>query len=379
MKTTTTDNRILALDIMRGITIAGMILVNNAGSGTRYAPLAHAEWNGLTPTDLVFPFFMFIMGISTYISLRKFDFRPTAATIWKIIRRTVVIFAIGLGLAWLGLFLHGILSEASLAEAVFCFDRIRILGVLPRLALCYGMAAIIAVTLPHRMLPALIATMLAAYAAILILGNGYDCDAGNILSRVDRALLGENHMHRPEFDPEGILSTLPSVAHVLIGFWCGILMIQASDNNQRIRRLFIIGTILTFAGFMLDYGLPVNKKVWSPSFVLVTCGMASSSLALLIWIIDIKGRRRWCTFFRVFGMNPLFLYVLAAVMAMAAGAVKVMSAGEPVSVKRWFYDNVLLTSLHDPYVASLAYSILFVLANWIIGYILYKKKIYIKI
>lgn len=370
--------RILALDVMRGITIAGMILVNNPAD-TPYAPLMHADWNGLTPTDLVFPFFMFIMGISTYISLRRYDFRATSATIWKILRRTAVIFAIGLALAWLGLFIGGILSEATLAEAVFSFDRIRILGVLPRLAVCYGIAALIAVTLPHRTIPVLIAAMLAAYAVILISGNGYACDGSSILSRVDRAVLGENHMYQPLFDPEGLLSTLPSIAHVLIGFWCGMLIIQSSDNNLRIQRLFIIGTILTFAGFLLDYGIPVNKKVWSPSFVLVTCGMASSLLALLIWIIDIKGYRRWCGFFRVFGVNPLFLYVLAAVMAMAGWAVTVTSAGEPVSVTRWLYENVLLAALHDPCAASLAYSILFVLANWIVGYILYKKNIYIKI
>lgn len=145
--------RLLALDILRGITIAGMILVNNPGSwGHIYAPLAHAEWHGLTPTDLVFPFFMYIMGISTYFSLRKYDFKFSGATLWKICRRTVVIFAIGLAIAWFGMFLRGITSGKALAEAVFTFDHIRILGVMPRLAICYGFGSLIALALSKKAL-----------------------------------------------------------------------------------------------------------------------------------------------------------------------------------------------------------------------------------
>ena len=154
--------RLLSLDILRGITIAGMILVNNPGSwGDAYMPLRHAEWNGLTPTDLVFPFFMFIMGVSTYMSLRKYEFKFTWASFAKIIRRTVVIFAIGLALAWFGLFMRGMLSGKTFSDAVFNFDRIRFFGVMPRLALCYGIGSTLALLIPRKALPWTVGALLA--------------------------------------------------------------------------------------------------------------------------------------------------------------------------------------------------------------------------
>lgn len=383
--------RLLALDILRGITIAGMILVNNPGSwGHIYAPLAHAEWHGLTPTDLVFPFFMYIMGISTYFSLRKYDFKFSGATLWKICRRTVVIFAIGLAIAWFGMFLRGITSGKALAEAVFTFDHIRILGVMPRLAICYGFGSMIALALSKKALPWFIAGMLVVYAVILFVGNGFEFASNNVIAIVDNAVLGPDHMYTDhvageslKFDPEGLLSTLPSIAHMLIGFVCGGLIVGTKDNNLRINKLFIIGTILTFSGFLLDFGIPINKKIWSPTFVLTTCGLAASFLGLLIWIIDIKGYRRWCRFFEAFGINPLFMYCLGAVLSIIIGAIKVpYSAVESgiTTLKGWIYQAVLMPACADnATLASLCFAILFVLLNWCIGDILYKKKIYIKI
>lgn len=383
--------RLLALDILRGITIAGMILVNNPGSwGHIYAPLAHAEWHGLTPTDLVFPFFMYIMGISTYFSLRKYDFKFSGATLWKICRRTVVIFAIGLAIAWFGMFLRGITSGKALAEAVFTFDHIRILGVMPRLAICYGFGSLIALALSKKALPWFIAGMLVVYAVILFVGNGFEFASNNVIAIVDNAVLGPDHMYTDhvageslKFDPEGLLSTLPSIAHMLIGFVCGGLIVGTKDNNLRINKLFIIGTILTFSGFLLDFGIPINKKIWSPTFVLTTCGLAASFLGLLIWIIDIKGYRRWCRFFEAFGINPLFMYCLGAVLSIIIGAIKVPYAAVESGVttlKGWIYQAVLMPACADNAIlASLCFAILFVLLNWCIGDILYKKKIYIKI
>lgn len=382
------SQRLLSLDILRGITIAGMLLVNNPGSWSNiYPPLRHAEWNGLTPTDLVFPFFMFIMGLSAYMSLRKFDFKLSWPVAWKILRRTAVIFAIGMGVAWLSLFLRGIHSGASLIEATLNFDQIRILGVMPRLAISYGVASLIAVTLHHRRLPALIVAILTLYAVILVCGYGYEFSDRNIISVVDHRILGEAHMYadtidgvRLKFDPEGILSTLPSIAHVLIGFWCGMLIMGTGNNDKRTQSLFIVGTILTFAGFLLSYGLPVNKKIWSPTFVLTTCGLASSFLGLLMWIIDIRGHRRWCRFFEAFGINPLFLYVFGTVLGLAISYVSVPYADGTISVKGWIYKAVLMpVSGDDATLASLLFALAFVGFNWIIGYILYKKRIYIKI
>ena len=376
--------RLLALDILRGITIAGMILVNNPGSwGHIYAPLEHASWNGLTPTDLVFPFFMFIMGVSTYFSLRKYEFKFSASALLKILRRTVVIFLIGMFIAWFGLFLRGTLSGASFWEAVLNFDHIRILGVMPRLAICYGAGSLIALWLRHKWLPTFVGALLVIYTVILLCGHGFEFADHNIISIVDHKVLGPDHMYADtvdgvtlKFDPEGLLSTLPSIAHMLIGFICGDWLISIKDNRDRINRLFILGTILTFAGFLLSYGLPINKKIWSPTFVLTTCGLASSFLGLLIWIIDIKGKKKWCRFFEVFGINPLFLYCLGAILSIVMGAIP---AGE-TTLKGWIYKDVLMpVCCDDATLASLIFAILFVIVNWLVGLILYKKKIYIKI
>ena len=307
--------RLMALDVLRGITIAGMILVNNPGSwGNIYAPLRHASWNGLTPTDLVFPFFMFIMGMSTYMSLRKYDFQFSGAAITKILRRTVVLFLIGMFLAWFSMFMRGIFNGAEFWESVLTFDHIRILGVIPRLAICYGVGALLGLAFKRKALAWLVAAMLVVYALLLIFGNGFEFADTNVIAVVDKAVLGEAHMYTDHvngvslvFDPEGLVSTLPSIAHMLIGFLCGGMIMATKDNTLRINRLFIVGTILTFAGFLLDYGMPINKKICSPTFVLTTCGLASSFLGLLIWIIDIKGYRRWSRFFESFGVNPLFL------------------------------------------------------------------------
>lgn len=390
MSSTPKKQRLLALDILRGITIAGMILVNNPGSwGHIYAPLAHASWNGLTPTDLVFPFFMFIMGISTYFSLKSYNFTLDTRSGWKILRRTVVIFLIGMFIAWFGLFLRGVLSEKTFWEAVLNFDHIRILGVMPRLAICYGVGSVCALLIKGRALWWFVGGLLVVYSILLIFGNGFEFSDRNIISIVDHKVLGPDHMYadtidgvKLKFDPEGLLSTLPSIAHMLIGFICGGLIMTTKDNMERINRLFIVGTILTFSGFLLSYGMPINKKIWSPTFVLTTCGLASSFLGLLIWIIDIRGHRRWCRFFEAFGINPLFMYCLGAILSIIIGAVKIpWSAAESgvISIKGWVYEGMLMPVFGDATLASLVFALLFVLINWLIGLILYKKKIYIKI
>lgn len=365
----TVNQRLLALDILRGITIAGMILVNNPGSwNSIYAPLKHASWNGLTPTDLVFPFFMFIMGISTYISLRKYNFAFSAAAAEKILKRTVIIFAIGLAIT---------------AFALFCgngylpIDHIRILGVMQRLALCYGATALIALTVKHKYIPYLIATLLIGYFILLITGNGFENNDTSILAIADRAVLGQAHL-LGTIDPEGLLSTLPAIAHVLLGFCVGQLLMEVKDIDKKLERLFLVGTILTFSGFLLSYGCPINKKIWSPTFVMVTCGLASSFLALLIWIIDVKGYKKWSRFFESFGVNPLFIYVMSCVLSILFGNILIASGGETTSLQDAFYLTIIQPLLGDE-AGSLAFALLFVALCWAIGYILYKKRIYIKI
>jgi len=390
-----TSKRILALDILRGITIAGMIMVNNPGTWAHiYAPLEHAQWIGLTPTDLVFPFFMFIMGISTYISLKKYNFELSRDAVIKIIRRTIVIFVIGVSIGWFSKFCYywtspteGIGFWAQLGESVNTFDHLRILGVMPRLALCYGFSAIIALTVKHKHIPYLIVTLLIGYFIILITGNGYAYNETNILSIVDRAILTPAHMYKDNgIDPEGILSTIPAIAHVLLGFCVGRMMLgdrkegeeRLSTLNSHIIKLFLVGTILTFSGFLLSYGCPISKKLWSPTFVLTTCGLASSLLALLIWIIDVKGYKKWSMFFEAFGINPLFMYVLGGVLGILLGSIQIPYDGDYISIHGFIY-KILLAPIFGDTGGSLIYALLFVGLNWCIGYQLYKRKIYIKI
>ncbi len=380
--------RLLALDILRGITIAGMILVNDPGSWSYiYAPLEHAVWNGLTPTDLIFPFFMFMMGISTYISLKKYKFTFSHEAGRKILKRTIVIFAIGYGINWLStmcLTWHRLnIEEISFGEhlwrSVICFGDVRILGVMQRLGICYGATALIALLMRHRNIPYLIAGLLSAYFLLLCFGNGFADNETNILSVVDRTVLGIHRMYNDHgIDPEGILSTIPSIAHVLLGFCIGRWMMEEAEVGEKIQRLFIIGTILTFSGFLLSYGCPINKKIWSPTFVLVTTGLGSMFLALLIWIIDVKGYKRWSRFFESFGVNPLFIYVLAAVLSVMFGNILLIFDGDLMNLQGFFY-HICLNSWLGNYLASFVYAALFTCLNWAVGYILYKKKIYIKI
>lgn len=382
--------RLLALDVLRGITIAGMILVNNPGSWSSvYTPLGHASWHGLTPTDLVFPFFMFIMGISAYISLRKTNFEYSTAILLKILKRTIVIFLIGIGLSWFSVSLgtyHSLASEnigffERLVKAVTDLQHVRILGVMQRLALSYGVVAIIAITVKHKYIPYIIGATLIGYFFLLLFGNGFEQSELNVISVVDRTVLGVDHMYKDAgiaLDPEGLLSTIPAIAHVLVGFCCGAVLMNVKDNGQRIIQLFIIGTILAFFGFLLSYGCPLNKKIWSPTFVITTCGLASLFLALLVWIIDIKGFKQWSVFFESFGVNPLFIYVLAGVLATLFDQIHFTLGGDIVSVKQFSYSTLLQPYFGD-YFGSLLFAILFVSLNWVVGNILYKKKIYIKI
>lgn len=390
MNTITTpqqSGRLLSLDILRGITIAGMIMVNNPGSWRYvYTPLGHAHWHGLTPTDLVFPFFMFIMGVSTFMSLRKFHFEPSKGAIWKIVRRTILIFVIGLALGWFGQLCRGLASGEPFMQAATHFDTLRILGVLQRLGLAYGFAALIAVFVKSKYLPWLVALLLLGYFLILQFGKGFEMSEQNIIAVVDRALWGTDHMYkdtapsgeRIAFDPEGLLSTLPSIAHVLIGFLFGKLIVDNKENHTRVEKLLTWGTVLAFAGLLLQYGCPINKKIWSPTFVLATTGFAAQLLGLLIWIIDINKKERWSRFFHAFGVNPLIVYVFAGVFATLLSNIRFTVQGEAISIKTFVYEMLLRPWAGD-YFGSLLYALLFVTACWLFGYILYKRNIYIKL
>ena len=214
------------------------------------------------------------------------------------------------------------------------------------------------------------------YWALLGFTGSMDLSPESIIAAVDRAIVGESHMYTDTmadgtviaFDPEGLLSCIGSIAHVLFGFYVGKVIIDSKkDIELIIRRIFIFGTLLLFAGLLLSYGCPINKKIWSSTFVLTTCGLGSLLLAILIWIIDINKKKRWTMFFESFGINPLYLYVQAAIVATLLGG-----------IQGYVYSDVFVPLFGD-YGGSLAWAIFFVLLNWVPGYVLYKKKIYIKI
>lgn len=355
------NKRLLSLDILRGITVAGMILVNS-GWGDSFEMLGHSAWNGMTPCDLVFPFFLFIMGISCYLSLVKSEFKPTPKVIRRIVKRTVLLFAIGLFINW---FDHAIEGD------LLCFGHLRIWAVLQRIALCYGIVSLFALFCNHKYTVPVIIGLLVIYTAILLIGNGYAEDATiNILAQVDLRLFGYDHLyHHTPVDPEGLLGTISAVAHTLLGFYCGRLIRQKETVSDKVIALFVVGAVCVIGGYLLSYGLPLNKCIWSPSYVFVTCGFASLLQAFLMYVIDIQKKSGWTTFFHVFGVNALALYVSSELLAILLGH---------LGISGWVYDGLHAVIAPDKW-ASLAYALYFVLLNFAIGYILYRKKIYIKL
>lgn len=352
--------RLLSLDILRGITVAGMILVNN-GWGESFEMLRHAEWNGMTPCDLVFPFFLFIMGISCYLSLVKSEFKPTPQVVRRVVKRTVLLFAIGLFINW---FDHAIGGD------FLCFGHLRIFAVLQRIALCYGVVSLFALFCNHKYTIPVAIGLLVIYSAILVFGNGYVEDASvNVLAQVDLHLFGYDHLyHWNPVDPEGLLGTISSVAHVLFGFYCGRIIRQKETVSDKVIALFVVGTVLVIGGYLLSYGLPLNKCIWSPSYVMVTCGLASLLLALLM-TVESGQSPLFNTFFHVFGVNALALYVSSELLSIILGN---------IGVSELVYNGIhaVIPALKW---ASLVYALYFVLLNFAIGYVLYRKNIYIKL
>jgi len=347
---------------MRGLTVALMILVNNGGGSEHFSQLVHSKWNGLTLCDLVFPFFLFMVGVSIYLAFRKYDFKGSGEVYKKIGKRTLLLFLIGLGLNWF---------EMACKGRPLDFANLRIWAVMQRIALCYGIAACFVVSVDHKWTIPTIIALLVGYSAILIFGNGYAQDGSNILARVDNALFGADHLYRKSpVDPEGLLGTISGVAHTLIGFYCGKLLCSRSEGYPQdgATKLVYASIALLLAGYALQFFLPLNKRIWSPSYVCVSCGYAALLLSLLMYVIDIKGLSKWAKPFLVFGTNALFLYILSEVLASLFGVLGL---------------NDTLYSLFSPWLpakwASLAYALLFTTLCWAIGYPLYKKKIFIKL
>ena len=374
--------RLKSLDIMRGLTVALMILVNNGGE-QNYHILTHSKWNGLTPCDLVFPFFLFMMGMSTYLSLRKTEFKPSLIIYRKIAKRTILLFLIGLSINWFDMICSGNGLD---------FAHLRIWAVLQRIALCYGIVSLLAIHINQRYFVHIILGIIIVYMGILAFGNGYAYDASvNIIAQADLHFFGYDHLyHKSPVDPEGLLSTLPAIAHTMIGFLCCKYISIAGQNvHSKIKFLKISGLGMLILGFFLSLiGFGINKSIWSPSYVFVTCGFAAWVLSLLIQWIDraefsaegkieanaeektIKTKENPITvLFLSFGMNPLFLYVLSEFLAIVFGTYGIKDD----------LLGLIRNVISDEYLVSLTYALFFVAIHAAMGIWMYQKKIFIKL
>lgn len=370
------NQRFLSLDVFRGLTVAGMILVNNPGSWSYVLPpLEHAKWHGCTPTDLVFPFFLFAVGNAMSFAMKKFETMSNAAVLSKIFKRTALIFIIGILLSW-----FPFIRYDGDGNVVFkTIEKLRIFGVLQRIALCYGIAAL----LIHYLKPkgALIATIiiLFAYWWVMWFYGGADPYSlnGHIGLTIDKLIIGENHMYKGEgvpFEPEGLLSTLPAIGNVVFGFLIGRFIQQKGKNYEMLYKLLATGVILMTLGLLWDTVFPINKKIWTSSYTLYTVGIATIILAGLIHLIELKGWKKGTYFFEVFGKNPLFIYVMSGVLVRIYGLIII---GDQ-NFYGWLYTNIFQSTLGN-YGGSVAFAIFHVLLFWLLGLWMDRKKIYIRV
>ena len=363
--------RLLSLDAFRGITIAAMILVNNPGAWHAYAPLQHADWNGCAPADLIFPFFLFIVGVAVTFSIgdrvRRGD--QQRALFVKIARRTLIIFA-------LGMLLNGF--------PYFDWEIMRVPGVLQRIAVCYCVTAVIVLAVGVRGQVITAAVLLIAYWLLMTLvpvpGHGVASlgPATNLGAYVDNRLL-RGHLLHHHWDPEGVLSTLPAIATTLSGVLAGHWLRSQRSPVDRVAGLFVAGNGAMVLGLITDAWFPINKSLWSSSYVLFTSGAALNVLGVCYWLIDIQGYRRWAAPFVIYGTNPILAYVLSSLMGKAMLLWKITRAdGTRVALRKYIMETFLLP-VTSPLNASLLYAVVFVLFWLGVTAYLYRRRIFIKI
>src|SRR5579863_8205055 len=368
-------SRLMSLDLFRGVTIAGMILVNNAGDEPHsYWPLKHAEWNGWTPTDLVFPFFLFIVGVAMAFSFSSRLKRGASRrqlfghVLWR-----------GLALFALGMFLNGFPNQYHLASW-------RVYGVLQRIAICYVIAAILALWADWRGWIVTIVGCLVGYWILMrfvpVPGFGVpthdipllDPDR-NLAAWLDRQLLA-GHLYEGTRDPEGVLSTIPAVATALLGMLTGQWLRSARSAQSKVLGMAVLGLIGVVAGKILNLRFPINKKLWTSSYVIFTAGLALLCLSLCYWMVDVKRWRRfWTKPFLVFGMNAIAAYVFAEVISHLLDH---MHAGAGMAWQDFIYERIFVP-VGSPANASLLYALSYVLVCWVAMWLLYRKGIFLKI
>lgn len=380
--------RFFSLDVFRGATVAFMILVNNPGSWSHiYSPLRHASWHGCTPTDLVFPFFLFAVGNALAFVMPRLEAMNRQAALWKIIKRGILIFLIGLTLNWYPF----VRWENN--ELVFrSFDSVRIFGVLQRIALAYLFGALIVYLFKARLSFVIAALLLLSYWVITTMA-GDPADPYSLEgfwgTHLDRALLGDSHIYKGEgvgFDPEGLASTIPSIAQVILGFLVGDYIRQKGKSPEMVANLFVAGVVLWLAGMAWGLSFPINKKIWTSSYVLYTVGLATILLATLIQIIEFRGWKGAPTrFFEDFGKNPLFIYVLSGVLPKTLWLIRIPNGlndkGEQIYTNPlgWFYQYVCKPIMAKPEAGSLLYSLTLVFFLWVIAWYMDKRRWYVRV
>jgi predicted acyltransferase len=369
-------SRLLSLDVFRGITIAGMLLVNNPGSWSHvYDPLEHAKWHGWTPTDLIFPFFLFIVGVAMAFSFavqeRKGAGRGEMMN--RVAKRSAILFLLGLTLA---------------AFPFYTLDlaTLRIPGVLQRIGLAFLLASAVVLFTGPRAQAAVTALLLLGYWAAmkLVPVPGYGAGSlepdSNLAAWVDRAVLGTAHLWKSSktWDPEGLLSTLPAVATVLLGVFAGRWLRSGRSPERKTLGMLAGGAAGVVLGLLWNEAFPINKNLWTSSYVVFTAGMALLVLAACYWLVDVKGRRRWAFPFVLFGVNAIAAFFLSGIMARLLTLVKWAGPSGEVTLKGWIHDHAFASWL-SPLNASLAFALCFVLF-WVgVMYVFYRKQVFIKV
>jgi predicted acyltransferase len=349
-----------------------MIIVNTPGSGSAlFSPLNHASWHGFTPTDLVFPSFLFAVGNAMAFTMGKFNTMADAQVVIKILKRTLIIFLLGYLMYWFPFF--DITPQGWQLRPI---SHTRVLGVLQRIALCYGAAALMIHFLSRRTVWMISISLLLGYWMVMYLFGDYSM-IGNAGNLVDYFILGKDHMYHGEgiaFEPEGVLSTLPSIVNVIIGYFAGVFIKKTGNNFETIAKLLLAGVAMVCVAYFWDLLFPINKKLWTSSFVLYTCGIDLVILGTLIYVIDILGRKNWTYFFEVFGKNPLFIFLLSEILAILLWFIPVNGR----SLYEVINDAVYQKLMPGPW-GSLAFALTVMMTCWAVGYVLDKKKIYVRV
>ena len=393
-----TRERLLALDTFRGMTVAGMLLVNNPGDWDHiFPPLEHAPWHGWTPTDLIFPFFLFIVGVTAHLSLSQRRARGDGepAILRQVLRRGALIFLFGLFLAWFPGFmwgkLDGVPDPVWLDRIVYRVQHLRIMGVLQRIAVAYVLGALITLRGTWKQhLVALVAILLGYWALMTLVTvpdrgvPGWQLldNPDAVLSAwFDRTVLTTNHLwaSAKTWDPEGLLSSIPAAGTMMLGQFAGRWIGTQKPLAERLNGLFAVGAVLMMVGLMWHWVFPINKSLWTSSYVVFTAGLASVTLATCMWLIDVRGWRRWTKFFVIYGTNPMIAFLGSGLMARITVTLwKVPTAEGPEPVQ-WVVYKTLFEPILEPRVASLGYAVTFVLFWFVILWALWRRNIFLKV